>query len=232
MRRSLMALTVLTALGLTTSVHAEQTTWRFDNLKRIGGHAVTAEGEPRLVKGPSGKAVRFDGQGDSLFIDGRPLVGASIFTAEVVFRPEAGPFAQRFFHIAETDPVTGQDTGPPGQGDTNGRFMFEVRVADGAWWLDTYVNSKAGSKPLLFETKRFPLNRWYAVAQTYDGKTYRSYVDGVLQGEAEVGFTPHGAGHVRVGARMNREYYFTGAVATARFTDRALSPDELLKTRP
>lgn len=232
MRRSFLALSILAAVSLAGSAQAEQTLWRFDNFKRIGGFAVTPEGQPHLVKGPGGKAIRFDGEGDSLFIDGRPLVGVSTFTAEVVFRPEAGPFAQRFFHIAETDPATGQDTGPPGKGDTNGRFMFEVRVADGAWWLDTYVNSKAGSKPLLFETKRFALNRWYAVAQTYDGKTYRSYVDGVLQGEAEVGFTPHGPGHVRVGARMNREYYFTGSVATARFTDRALAPDELLKTKP
>ena len=27
---------------------------------------------------------------------------------------------------------------------------------------------------------------------TYDGKTYRSYVNGVLEGESEVAFTPHG----------------------------------------
>ena len=232
MWRSLLALPVLAALSVTSAAQAEQTTWRFDNLKRIGGFAVTAEGAPRLIKGPHGKAVQFDGKADSLFIDGRPLVGASTFTAEVIFRPEGGPFAQRFMHIAETDPATGLDTGPPSGGDSNGRFMFEVRVADGSWYLDTYVNSKAGSKALLFEGQRHPLNQWYAVAQTYDGKTYRAYVDGVLQGQADVAFTPHGPGHVRVGARMNREYYFTGAIAEARFTDRALAPDQLLKTKP
>ena len=150
----------------------------------------------------------------------------------MIFKPEGGPFAQRFMHIAETDPATGQDTGPPGGGDTNGRFMFEIRVADGSWYLDTYVQSKAGHQTLIFKDKRFPLGRWYAVAQTYDGKTYRAYVDGELQGEAEVAFAPHGPGHVRVGARMNREYYFTGAIAEARFTDRALGADQLLKAKP
>ena len=229
MWRSLLALPVLAALSVTSAAQAEQTVWRFDNLKRIGGFAVTTEGAPRVVKGPHGKAVRFDGKSDSLFIDGRPLVGASTFTAETIFKPEGGPFAQRFMHIAETDPGTGLDTPPDGVGDTNGRFMFEIRVEDGFWWLDTYVQSKAGSKALIFKDKRFPVGRWYAVAQTYDGKTYRAYVDGVLQGEAEVGFTPHGPGHVRVGARMNRAYYFTGSVAEARFTDRALTPDQLLK---
>jgi hypothetical protein len=232
MSRSLLALPLLAALSVTSSVQAEQTTWRFDNLKRIGGLAVTAEGAPRLVKGPHGKAVRFDGKADSLFIDGRPLIGASTFTAETIFRPEGGPFAQRFMHIAETDPATGLDTPPDGVGDVNGRFMFEIRVEDGYWYLDTYVQSTAGSRTLAFKDKRFPLGRWYAVAQTYDGATYRAYVDGVLQGEAQVAFTPHGSGHVRVGARMNRAYYFTGSVAEARFTDRALTPDQLLKVNP
>jgi hypothetical protein len=232
MWRSVLALPILAALSVTSAAQAEQTTWRFDNLKRIGGFAVTAEGAPRLIKGPHGKVVRFDGKADSLFIDGRPLVGAATFTAETIFRPEGGPFAQRFMHIAETDPVTGLDTPPDGVGDVNGRFMFEIRVEDGYWYLDTYVQSKAGSHALLFKDKRFPIGRWYAVAQTYDGTTYRAYVDGVLQGEAPVAFTPHGPGHVRVGARMNRAYYFTGAVAEARFTDRALTPGELLKVKP
>ena len=76
MWRSLLAVPVLVALSMTSPALAEQTTWRFDNLKRVGGFAVTAEGSPHLIKGPHGKAVRFDGKADSLFIDGRPLVGA------------------------------------------------------------------------------------------------------------------------------------------------------------
>ncbi|CAN5131343.1 LamG domain-containing protein [soil metagenome] len=232
MWRGLLMLPVLASLGVAHVAQAQQTTWRFDNLNRIGGFTVTAEGAPRVVKGPHGRAVHFDGQHDSLFIDGRPLVGASTFTAETIFKPEGGPFAQRFMHIAETDPVTGLDTPPDGVGDINGRFMFEIRIEDGYWYLDTYVQSKAGSQTLAFKDKRFPLGRWYAVAQTYDGTTYRAYVDGVLQGEAQVAFTPHGPGHVRVGARMNRAYHFTGSVAEARFTPRALTPDQLLKVAP
>jgi hypothetical protein len=67
------------------------------------------------------------------------------------------------------------------------------------------------------------------VAQTYDGKTYRSYVNGVLQGEAEVAYAPQGPGHMMVGVRMNHVNWFKGAVAEARFTPRALTPDEFLK---
>lgn len=217
------------ALLVATAARAEQTVWHFDNTTQVGRFKVEAEGQPKLVPSPVGKALQFDGKHDSLLVGGRPLVGAPTFTIEAVFRPDGGPFEQRFMHIAETDPATGSDALPSGTGDPNGRFMFEVRVVDGSWYLDTYVKSKAGSQALIFKDKMFPLGRWYSVAQTYDGKTYRSYVDGVLQGEAEVAFTPHGPGHVRVGARMNQLNYFHGAIAEARFTDRALSPDELLK---
>ena len=65
--------------------------------------------------------------------------------------------------------------------------------------------------------------------QTYDGKTYRAYVNGVLEGEADVAFTPHGPGHVMVGVRMNHVNYFKGSVALARFTDHALAPAEFIK---
>ena len=128
-----------------------------------------------------------------------------------------------------TDPKTGQDANPNGVSDPNPRFMFEVRVKDGQWWLDAFVNSKAGSKALIDPTKTHPINQWYAVAQTYDGKTYRSYVNGVLEGEADVAFTPHGAGHMMVGVRMNHVNWFKGSVAQARFSTRALSPRDFLK---
>ena len=224
-----MAAALLGCATVATAGAAEQVTWNFDNLTRIGGFRAEAEGNPKIISAPGGKALLFDGKGDSLFIDGRPLVAASAFTIEVIVRPDGGAFAQRFFHIAQKDPTTGLDAQPSGTNDPNPRFMFEVRVKDGDWYLDAFVNSAAGSKPLLFMDKPHPIGRWYAVAQTYDGQTYRAYVDGVLQGAADVRFTPHGPGHVRIGARMNHVDYFQGAIARARFTDRALSPEELLK---
>ena len=229
MWRSIIAVLFCASLGVASTVQAEQTIWRFDNLKHVGGFKMEVEGKPRIVKSPIGKALHFDGKHDSVLIDGRALVGASTFTVEAIFKPEDGPFAQRFMQVGETDPVTGLDSPADGSSDNNPRFMFEVRVADGYWYLDTYLKSKTSAQALIFPEKRYPLDRWYAVAQTYDGKTYRAYVDGVLQGEADVSFTPHGPGRVRIGARMNRVFYFTGAIAAARFTDHALTPDALLK---
>lgn len=216
-------------VAISTPAWAEQTTWHFDSLKRVGSLAVRPSGAPAIVESPVGKAIHFNGQQDSLFIDGRPLVGASTFTIEMIFKPEGGTFQQRVMHIAETDPATGLDALPSGTDDPNPRFMFEVRVVGDQWFLDAFVNSKAGSKALAFRDKLHPIGKWYAVTQTYDGKTYRAYVDGVLQGEAEVAFVPHGPGHVRAGARMNEIDHFLGSIAVARFTDRAIQPAEFLK---
>jgi len=228
-KRTLFAAAAAVALSAASPASADQKVWRFDNLSRIGGLSPKVEGSPQLVDSPVGKAVQFNGKDTGLFFPGRPLVGAKAFTIEAIFRPEGGDFQQRWMHIAETDPATGLDANPGGTADPNPRFMFEVRVVKDQWYLDAFVQSKAGSKALAFPEKLHPLNQWYAVEQTYDGKTYRSYVNGVLEGEADVAFTPHGPGHMMVGVRMNRVNYFKGSVALARFTDRALAPGAFVK---
>ena len=223
------ALLGILALATSDSWAQEQTVWKFDNLSHIGGLTPKVEGSPQLVNSPVGKAVQFNGSDTALFFLGRPLVGANSFTIEAIFRPEGGAFEQRWMHIAETDPKTGLDANPGGTADPNPRFMFEIRVVKDQWYLDAFVNSKSGSKALIFPEKLHPIGPWYAVEQTYDGKTYRSYVNGVLEGEGDVAFTPHGPGHMMVGVRMNRVNYFKGSVAEARFTTHALKPEEFLK---
>ena len=234
MRVKIFAVLILAALAAQPAV-GKETIWHFNSLARIGGMAPKLEGKPVLVDSPLGKAVAFNGKDDALFLPGRPLVGAKTFTIEAIFRPDGGAVEQRWMHIASTDPATGRDTGAangaPVTTDPNPRFMFEIRVKGADWYLDAFFNSKNGkSQALMFPDKLHPLGRWYAVTQTYDGRFYRSYVDGVLQGQAEApGFVPHGPGHVMIGTRMNHVNYFHGAVAEARFTDRALKPGEFLK---
>jgi hypothetical protein len=226
---ALLGVLAISASGAWTHGEAAQTVWKFNNLSRIGGLTPKVEGAPQLVDSPVGKAVQFNGTDTALFFAGRPLVGAKAFTIEAIFRPEGGEFQQRWMHIAETDPATGLDANSGGTADPNPRFMFEIRVVKDQWYLDAFVQSKAGSKALAFPEKLHAIGPWYAVQQTYDGKTYRAYVNGVLEGEGDVAFTPHGAGHVMVGVRMNHVNWFKGSVAQARFSTRALRPSEFLK---
>jgi hypothetical protein len=208
------------ATGPAVQTAPESIVWRLDNLERIGGVVAHPEGVPQVVSTGAGAAVQFDGVKDALFIDKHPLAGAATFTAEAIFRPDGGKFEQRWMHLAETDPKTGQDTGT--------RFLFEIRAVGDKWYLDAFVHGPGYHLPIIIADKLHPLGPWYRVAMTYDGKMFRSYVNGELQGEAPLAFTPQGEGHAAFGTRINRVDFFKGAIFAARFTPRALSPQEFL----
>lgn len=196
--------------------------WTFDRLDNIAGYTTQVEGHPRVIDSPVGKAVEFNGVDDALFIEDHPLAGASAFTWEVIFRPDKeGKPEQRFFHLQERDPKTGQDT--------QNRFLFEIRVTGESWFLDSFVMSPAGSKALLNRDHLHPLGVWFHVAQVYDGGKYQNYINGILENEANLTFTPNMAGHASAGVRINRRDYFKGAIAQSRFTKGALTPAEFLQ---
>ena len=201
---------------------AAQKLWVLDRLENIGGVTTHVEGEPVLIGSPFGRAMKFDGVDDALFIDEHPLAGASTFTFEVVFRPDGGAFEQRWFHLQQLVPDAGA---APGAAPVS-RIMFEIRVVEAGWYLDAFTRGPGYNQPLIFPDKLHPIGQWAHVAQSYDGRFYRSFVNGVLQGEAEINFMPQEAGHSSVGTRINRVNYFNGAVREARFTPAALVPQE------
>jgi hypothetical protein len=194
-----------------------QTVWTFDDLRSVGGLPVTVHGRPTVVEDRAGRAVQFDGAGDALFVEVHPLAGMARFTAEVVFRPDAGGAAeQRFFHMQ----AAGSDD----------RVLFETRLlGDGRWFLDTYVHSGAGGVTLRAE--RFPhwLGRWYRAAIVVDGARVRHFVDGVEEMSAPLDYRAQRPGRTSVGVRVNMVDWFKGAIRLARFTPRPLAPHELLQ---
>jgi len=193
--------------------------WKIDNLKRIGGHDVRVLGNPRVVALDKGKtaAVEFDGVDDALFLDVHPLAGAKQFTVEVIFRPDAdGPAEQRFFHMQE-------------DGSEN-RVMFETRLTDdGKWFLDTFIKSGETEQALFAKEFKHPVGRWYHAALVFDGKQMRHYVNGKRELAAEINYQPQSNGKTSMGVRINKVYWFKGAIRTARFTHRVLQPKEFLK---
>jgi Concanavalin A-like lectin/glucanases superfamily len=236
MRASNLRACVRTCLGLTgillalPAMHAQapaakSLVWRFDRLDSIGGHPTTVLGHPRVIESPYGKAIEFNGIDDALFVDVHPLAGASEYTWEVIFRPDAGGAqAQRFFHLQEIDPATGLDT--------LNRMLFEIRIVDGEWCLDSFAYSDGSARTLLNCKDLHPLGRWYRVTAVYDGKELRNYVGNDLQGEGPFHLTPQMQGHSSIGTRIDKRDYFKGAVLMARMTPRALPPSEFLKMPP
>ena len=118
-----------------------QQTWRFDNLSSLGGHPVKVLGTPQLIDTPIGKAVAFNGVDSALFVNVHPLAGATTWTWEMIFKPDAdGKPEQRIFHLQSVDPATGQDI-------ADERMLFEIRVHAGidgkpaGWCLDSFATA-------------------------------------------------------------------------------------------
>lgn len=201
------------------SAPPQQIVWNIDNLTSIGGNPVTVEGNPTVIDTPGGRAVEFDGVGDGLFVDVHPLEGAQTYTLEVVFKPYSnGPEEQRFFHLQET----GSDD----------RFLIETRIIDGARWsLDTFMAAgDSTNQTLLDKSITHPCDEWYAIALVFDGREMRHYINGVKELSAQVAsYVPPKAGRTSMGVRINKVFWFRGAIRQARFTRHALEPAEFLK---
>ena len=192
--------------------------WKIDNLKSIGGKPTAVSGSPKVIDTPGGKAVEFDGEKDGLFVDNYPLEGVDTFTIEVIFRPDAdGQAEQRFFHLQEND--------------SDNRLLIETRLTeDNQWYLDTYMQSGETSQTLIDKSLTHPVGEWFNAVLVFDGREMCHYVNGVRELTAKItSFTPPGEGKTSIGVRINRIYWFKGAIRKARFTPRALSPDEFMK---
>jgi hypothetical protein len=196
---------------------AEAVVWRLDSLERVGGHAVSAVGAPRVVQTDIGPAVEFNGTADGLFVETNPLSGLERFTIEVLFQPAAdGPAEQRFLHIEA-----------PG---TDSRALIELRMLPGAMWsLDTYLRSHGKGLTLLDRGKVHPVGRWYGAALTYDGRNMTHYVNGQPEHSGVIAFAAASGGRTSIGMRQNKVSWFKGRIHSVRVTPEALPPDRLLR---
>ena len=194
-----------------------QIVWDLNNLDQIGGQRVLVIGEPKVIDSPQGKAIEFYGKQDGLLLNAHPLTGFNQFTLEVVFRPDAnGLREQRFLHLQET-------------GSEN-RILIETRLSlDNHWFLDTYIRSGKTDQTLYADNFIHPVGQWYQAALVFDGKEMRHYVNGVKELSRPITFTPSRQGQTSIGVRLNRVYWFKGAIRKARFTSRALAAEEFLQ---
>jgi hypothetical protein len=212
------------ALGtLFLSSAIAQETWRFDNTANVGGHAIQVLGHPQVIDTPMGKAVAFNGVDDALFFNVHPLAGATTWTWEMIFKPDAdGKPEQRIFHLQSIDPATGGDV-------PNERMLFEIRIVNGQWCLDSFATAGGKSKALLNCEKLHPFGQWYRVTAVYDGKMFHNYVGDELQGEGELEIPAERPGRASLGTRIDLRDYYKGSVYEARFTRRALGVNDFLR---
>jgi len=195
----------------------KQTTWELNTVNNLGGYATQVLGAPRLKEIPQGKAMEFDGQQDGIIVDTNPLAEMERFTLEVIFRPDAGgPKEQRFVHLQEA-------------GGEN-RILIETRLTgDNRWFLDTFIRSGETNQTLYAEKFLHSVGEWYQAALVFDGREMRHYVNGIQEMSALIEYQPMKPGQISLGVRLNRVFWFKGAIRKVRFTHDALAPADFLK---
>ena len=195
----------------------KQTTWELNTTNNLGGYATQVLGGPRLVETPQGKAMEFDGQQDGIIVDTNPLAEMERFTLEVIFRPDTGgPKEQRFVHLQE---ASGEN-----------RILIETRLTgDNRWFLDTFIRSGETNQTLYAEKFLHSVGEWYQAALVFDGREMRHYVNGIQEMAALIQYQPMKPGQISLGVRLNRVFWFKGAIREVRFTHDALAPSDFLK---
>ena len=190
--------------------------WELATLNQSTRNELTRIGNPQTIKCPYGEAVHFDGKGDALFLDVDPLLKLRQFTVEVIMSPDSkGPAEQRFLQIGEVS------------GD---RMMMETRVTvDAQWYLDAYIRSGDSSRALIDKTKLHSTDTWHHAALVVDNGEMATYVDGKPELGGFVTFSPFTKGATSIGSRLNKVYWFKGAIYKIRITPKRLSPTEFLK---
>ena len=195
----------------------KQTTWDLNTADNLGGHATQVLGTPRPVGTPEGKAMEFDGQQDGIIVGTNPLAGMERFTLEVIFRPDVdGPKEQRFVHLQEAA--------------SENRILIETRLTgDNRWFLDTFIRSGETNQTLYAEKFPHAVGEWYQAALVFDGLEMRHYVNGIQEMSALIQYQPMKPGQISLGVRLNRVFWFKGAIRKVRFTHDALAPADFLK---
>jgi len=213
--RSLVALAVVGAVALrrASAAPAPDLIWRLDDPKAVAGLPAEVLGAPR-IEGPEGaRYAVFNGHSDGFILPASPLAGWRAFTIEVLFRPDAdGPKEQRFIHLQDV---------------TTRRLTLETRILDGQWALDTYLADGPSRRTLLDLKLLHPCDRWYWAALRYDSQTMTSLVNGKKELAGPVTFAPMVAAHSGIGVRLNRVYWFKGAIRELRFYSAALADADL-----
>ena len=106
-------------------------------------------------------------------------------------------------------------------------MLIETRLtADNQWYLDAFIKSGDSSKALIDKTLLHPAGEWCHVAFVVDNGKMDTYVGGKHELAGDVTFSPFKTGRTSIGVRMNKVYWFKGAIARIRVTPKNLSPSE------
>jgi hypothetical protein len=198
----------------------QATVWKIDRTDSVGGQRVETIGAPRVVETAHGRAVAFAGDPDGLLLSGpSPISGAGEYTVEaLVFITAGGSEKQKVIHI---------------QDETGTRVIIELSQYPGGLWAyetgtKAYLDGKPVETYLSIKGRRYPTERWYWLAVSWDGKQMNSYINGEKFLTKPVNTLPLCDACVTgIGVRASKRDSFSGQIREIRLTRAALAPDRL-----
>ena len=154
------------------------------------------------------RGLRFKGS-DGIILPENPLPAWPELYIELDFTPvSGGGEEQRFIHFGQID-------GP--------RLLFETRSYAGRWCLDVFVCSANGKSLVLMDkSKLHDENRRFTLRAELRRDNVKSFIDGKLEGEAELNFVPFSGNGFSLGVRQNRISFFSGIIGEIRIEDLSL----------
>ena len=192
-----------------------------------------------LASAPAGAqsgALQFDGTDDYVSFGPAPALGAGAFTIETWFkRTGAG--------VSTSTGSGGVTAAVPLL--TKGRSEADGSTADMNWFLGLAGDKLCADFEAYSSGQNYPvtgarsvtLDQWHHAAATYDGTTWRLYLDGVLDTTLTVGATPrydsiqHAALATALNSTGTPSGYFAGALDEARVWNYARSDAEIAAGR-
>ena len=212
--------------------------WNFDacdleDSGPAGFNAGAMLGDPMCVQGAQGFAFAFDGVDDFIRIPDVP-VEPTQHSYALWFRPAEdldsnSPRQDLLYADVDIDIIL-QTLGRP---HITLNHPNNDKELDGKIGFHPHIIPDNGGNPLAPDsikssTDTWQANRWYHAAFTWDGATFRIYIDGAL----EQTFTlPSGVSNTYEGivlaVRGNEEFFFNGSLDEVRIYDRVLTPEEV-----
>lgn len=181
----------------------------------VGTNNGILQGGAKFAAGKVGQAFSLDGVNDLVLVADAPSLNPTKVTLD------AWVYIKGITYTGDGMGIISKNAGGDGnQYVIQASHNFDQR-------FDAWVQVPTGFQRLFGET-RFEYNKWYHVAETYDGLTLRIYINGELDGSMVVsGEIVRTTQPVRIGKAYADGNYFNGLIDEPEIYNRALSADEI-----